>query len=59
MNTQTTVGRPRKKITKELLIDLYDNYKNWYTVAEQLGVSNVTVYRRLNEYGISRNYSTK
>lgn len=58
MNKQT-VGRPRKNITKELLIDMYNKYENWYRVAEQLEVSNVTVYRRLNEYGISRSYSTK
>ncbi len=59
MNNQSTVGRPKKEITKEMLFDLYSKHENWYTVADALGISKSTLYRRLHEYGISRFYGCK
>lgn len=47
-------GRPRIVITKEQLEKLYECYRDWYKVAEKLGVSTMTVYRRLSEYGIKK-----
>lgn len=46
--------RPRKDLSKEMLLGLYDTYKNWCKVAGVLGVSDSTVYRRLALYGIER-----
>lgn len=50
------MGRPKIIITKDTLMQLYAKYGDWYTVANKIGVSNQTIYRRLAEYGVSRGY---
>lgn len=47
-------GRPKIEITETILLDLYKKYNDWYKVASVLGVSHMTVYRRLTELGIRR-----
>jgi transcriptional regulator with PAS, ATPase and Fis domain len=50
------MGRPKIIITKELLLQLYAKHGDWYTVADKLGVSHQTIYRRLAEYSVCRGY---
>lgn len=51
------IGRPRFEITKESLINSYKKYLNWDKVAQHYGVSSATIYNRMREYGIKRNYT--
>ena len=53
----TTSGRPRKKIDREILIVLFNQYQRWDLVAENLGVSIMTIYRRLKEYNLNKQYT--
>lgn len=50
------MGRPKINITKEVLLNMYTQYKDWYVVADKLGVSTATVYRRLAEFEVLRGY---
>jgi len=52
-----TMGRPRIEVNKDIIIDLYCKYKNWDIVANELGFSRATLYRRLKSFGIQRNYN--
>ena len=56
-DSMITSGRPRKKIDKETLISLFNEYHRWDLVAENLGVSIMTVYRRLKEYNLNKQYT--
>ena len=46
--------RPRIKTSKELLLQTYEELQDWYAVAAYLGLSKSTIYRRLEEFGISK-----
>lgn len=52
-----TSGRPRKKIDRDILIKLFNEYHRWDLVAQDLDVSIMTVYRRLKEYNLNKQYS--
>lgn len=56
ISTDNNMGRPRKNISRDLLLSLYEDKQDWTKVAEVLGVSHMTVYRRLREFGITRQY---
>lgn len=48
-------GRPRKDVSPEVLIDLYNkSNNNWIIVAEKLGMSKSSIYRKLQENNIKR-----
>ena len=51
------MARPRKNITPEILIELFRSYHDWIAVAQNLGVGQATVYRRLNEFGLAKEYT--
>lgn len=53
MKTKRT-GRPRKVVTREMLIEAYDRLQRWDKVAIDLDVSHSTVMRRVAEYNIQR-----
>ena len=50
--TQRHPGRPRFDITKEQLVYLMSMSFTWTQIAQMLGVSYMTVYRRRLEYGL-------
>ena len=45
--------RPRKLVTREELERLYDISRSWQEVAAQIGVSERTIYRRRQEFGMT------
>lgn len=51
------MARPRKNITPEILIELFHSYHDWTIIAKVLGVGRSTVYRRLKEFGIAKEYT--
>ena len=58
------MARPRIELKKEVVFDLFSRYGSWYKVADELGVTHPTIYRRLSEWGVneiklSRKYSCK
>ena len=50
------MARPRIELSKELLLEMFDKYHSWLVVADILGVTHPTIYRRLSEYKISKFY---
>ena len=48
------MARPRINLSKEMLFDLYGQHKSWHKVADVLGITHPTVYRRLAEWGIDK-----
>ncbi len=51
------MARPRKYIINaNILESLYNDLQNWNLVAEKLGCSKSTMYRLLNELGISKSW---
>jgi len=49
----SAVGRPRVDVSKEDIVDLRKLNYSWSKIAEMLGISRQTLYRRLEEYNIS------
>jgi len=56
-NINNVVGRPKIEITGELLVALRQKLGTWKAVADTLGVSEMTIYRRLKEFNIPREYT--
>lgn len=50
------MGRPRFKVTREALVNAYEEHQRWDKVAEHLGLSLSTVMRRVKEFNIKRVY---
>ena len=55
--TGNPVGRPKVDLSKEMLMELYKEMKTWDKVANYLAISQMTIYRRLKEYGIKKYYN--
>ena len=53
----STGGRPAFNIAKELIEQLRDTGMNWKNIAHILGVSERTLLRRREEYGIEQSFS--
>ena len=53
----STGGRPAFNITKEQIEQLRDTGMNWKNVANYLGISERTLLRRREEYGIEQSFS--
>ena len=49
---ETSMGRPRKPVLRDEIIELFQIFRNWKIVSRQLGVSSKTLLRRRTEYGI-------
>ena len=48
-------GRPRIKITKEMMIQSYlNNNCNWQLVAKEFGVTRQTIQNRIREYNLGQ-----
>ena len=56
-NINNVVGRPKIEITGELLVSLRQKLGTWKAVSDTLGVSEMTIYRRLKEFNIPREYT--
>ena len=55
-NYDNNIGRPKIEIDKQALINLRDELGSWPAVASFLGVSHVTIYRRIKEFNIKTMY---
>ena len=51
---RSRVGRPRVELNVEDIEFLWSLKFNWVWIASILGISRATLYRRLDEFGISR-----
>ena len=51
-NDGDLIGCPRKDVSKEDIIHLFDIHRCWKVVAKELGISTKTLYRRRIEYGL-------
>ena len=56
--TLSEVGRPRKYVSIEDILELRALNYNWTKIASMLDISRATLYRRLEEAGISTNDKT-
>ena len=54
---EKTLGRPKFSITKEQLLLLRETGMKWAKVAECLNISERTLYRRVQDYGIHGTFS--
>jgi transcriptional regulator of acetoin/glycerol metabolism len=52
--TGNPTGRPKVEFSREDLLRNYAEHQNWFIVAKKLGVSHVTIYRRIKEFRIEK-----
>ena len=52
----STGGRPRFRVTKDQIETLRETGMNWKTIALTLGISESTLYRRRQEFGLYESF---